>query len=145
MTTTCEYSVIIHASPNRVWELLTTTALMQQWMAEPEMQLEVITDWSIGGPIVIKAFHHVAIENHGQVLQFDPPHRLQYSHLSSISGLPDKPEHHSIFDFQLEPADEGTKLTVTASGFPTEAIYRHIDFYWRVTVVVLQRFVEAHG
>lgn len=116
---------------------------MQAWMGEKEMNVEVITDWREGHSIVVKGFHHVLFENKGYVLQFVPPKRLRYSHLSSVSRLPETPENQSIFDFLLEPVDEGTKLTVTASVFPTEAIYRHIDFYWRVTIGVLKTFVEG--
>jgi hypothetical protein len=32
---------------------------------------------------------------------------------------------------------------LTLSSFPTLEIEKHLDFYWRVTLGILQRFVEA--
>lgn len=114
-------------------------------MGEPELKIEVFTDWHEGHSIVVKGFHHVEFENKGRVLRVDPPHHLRYSHLSSVSRLPETPENHTIFDFRLESLEETTKLTITASGFPTEAIYRHVDFYWRVTLGILKTFVEENA
>lgn len=43
-----------------------------------------------------------------------------------------------------EPSIEGdTDLTVTLTGFATESIFKHLDFYWRGTVGVLKRHVES--
>ena len=35
-------------------------------------------------------------------------------------------------------------LTLTITNFPTEAIYKHLDFYWRTALEVFKRFVEQH-
>jgi hypothetical protein len=35
-----------------------------------------------------------------------------------------------------------TSLTLTINNFPTETIYRHLDFYWRTTLVMLKKFTE---
>jgi hypothetical protein len=67
---------------------------------------------------------------------------LQYSHLSSLSRLPDTPENHSVFEFRLAQAAGGTALTLAPRDFPTEAIFKHLDFYWRSTLGILKRFIE---
>lgn len=112
-------------------------------MAEPAMELEIITSWKTGSPIIIKGFHHMKFENRGTVLQFQPPHLLQYNHLSSLSRLQDKPENYSIITFSLVPLENNTSLTVTLSNFPTEAIFRHLDFYWRTTTEILKKMIET--
>jgi hypothetical protein len=76
-------------------------------------------------------------------LRFESPTILRYSHLSSLSRLPDRPESYSIFEFRLAPVGEGTSLTIAISNFPTESIFKHIDFYWRVTIGIFKRFVET--
>ena len=76
------------------------------------------------------------------VLAFEPPTVLRYSHLSSLSRLPDAPESYSVFEFRLAQRGGGTSLTVLLSGFPTESIRKHLEFYWRGTLGVLKRFVE---
>lgn len=137
-----ERTIIINASRSAVWEALTTPELMEQWMGEPEMMVEVETDWTVGGPILTRGFHYRRFENKGTVLRFEPTEALRYSHLSSASRLPDRPESYSVFEFRLEPAGDGTSLTVLVTGFPTESIFKHLDFYWRGTLGVLKQFVE---
>lgn len=136
------HTVLIEAPPERVWMTLTNIREMIAWMAEPEMQLEIDTNWIVGESITIRGFHHAHFENRGLVRQFAPPYHLEYSQLSSISGLADTPENHSIFEFRLDPVGGRTSLTITLRNFPTESIFRHLDFYWRVTVGLLKKFVE---
>lgn len=66
-------------------------------MADPEVGIELITNWKVGSPITIKGFHHIKFENKKTVLQFEPDKVLQYDYLSSLSRLPDKPENYSIY------------------------------------------------
>jgi hypothetical protein len=117
---------------------------MKQWMGEPEMQLEIVTDWQVGSPITIAGWHHVHFENKGTVLRFEPNLVLEYSHLSSVSRLRDEAESYTKIEFRLVPADEHcTSLNLRISGFPTESIFRHFDFYWRMTLPILRRFVVS--
>ena len=138
-----EKSIVIEAPVTAVWNVLTDPGLMKQWMAEPELELKIITDWKIGSPIITKGFHHLQFENKGTVLQFEPYRTLHYNYLSSISRLPDKPENYTGVEFSLSPLQDKTFLKVTVSNFPTETIYKHVDFYWRGTVVKLKKLVEG--
>lgn len=129
-----------------MWRALTDPALIRQWAAEPETNLEVVTDWTVGGSIVMRGFHHARFENRGTVLEFEPHALLRYTHLSSISRLPERPESYTEVAFRLSPSGEGgTSLTLELANFPTDSIYRHLDFYWRVTVEVFRRFVESRA
>ncbi|HEY8894738.1 MAG TPA: SRPBCC domain-containing protein, partial [Niastella sp.] len=78
----------------------------------------------------------------GTVLQFEPGKVLSYSHLSSLSRLPDQPNNYTVITFNLAPLQDQTSLTLTINNFPTETIYRHLDFYWRTTLVMLKKFTE---
>jgi uncharacterized protein YndB with AHSA1/START domain len=137
-------TVIIRADTTAVWRALTDPVLIRRWAAEPELNLEVVTDWQVGSPIIFKGIHHVRFENYGTVLHFQPNTFLQYTHLSSISRLPDRPENYTRIAFRLSPSDDGlTSLSVELENFPTESILRHLDFYWRVTIEVLKQFIET--
>jgi uncharacterized protein YndB with AHSA1/START domain len=137
-------SIGIAAPPSAVWRALTDPALMKKWMAEPEMQIDIVTDWTVGSPVVITGRHHVRFENRGVVLRFEPGSVLEYSHLSSVSRLSDRPESYTTLSFRITPAGtHSTSLRLTISGFPTESIFRHFDFYWRTTLMILKRFVEG--
>lgn len=134
--------VSINASATDVWNYLTNPVLMKRWMGEPEMNIEVITDWKVGKPILIKGIHHVDFENKGTVLQFDPGKIIQYTHLSSISHLSDENESYSVITFLLSALEKGTFLEIQVENFPTESIYNHLAFYWHGTANVLKHVIE---
>jgi uncharacterized protein YndB with AHSA1/START domain len=132
----------INARPSKVWAVLTDTRHLVNWIGDPEMKIAVQTDWIIGNPIIITGFHHVKFKNKGIVLKHIENKLLSYTHLSSVSRLPDKPGSYSTFEFILTPAGEYTTLTVTIENFPTVAIQKHLEFYWKSTVTVIKEYVE---
>jgi uncharacterized protein YndB with AHSA1/START domain len=140
-----ENSTTIDAPPSTVWRALTDCDLMKQWAAEPVMGIEITTDWKIGSPIIVKGRHNnVDFENNGSILKFEPESILSYSHLSSISGLPDRAENYTIIEFRLLRAGENsTSLTVNVSNFPAESAFEHWQYYWRITIGVLKRLIES--
>jgi uncharacterized protein YndB with AHSA1/START domain len=134
-------TITINAPSAMVWAALTNPALMQQWMAETA--IDIITDWQVGKPIMIGGdLHGIKFENRGTVLQFEPEQLLQYTHLSSLSELPDAPENYSIFEFKIAPIENQTTLTLTLHNFPTEAIYKHLAFYWTVALAIIKKMLE---
>ncbi len=135
-------STIINTSPTKVWQTLTNTELMIQWLGGPEMEIEVHTNWQVNSPIIIKGFHHVKFVNKGVVIAFDNERKLSFTHLSSVSKLPDVPESYSILTFMLEPIRETSHLTLTIENFPTESIRKHLEFYWKTTVVTIKNKAE---
>lgn len=112
-------------------------------MGEPEMKLEVHTDWKINASILVRGFHHLNFENKGTVLLYDKEKKLSYSHLSSLSRLPDEPGNYSILEFVLTPLDKQTQLTIFITNFPTETIRKHLEFYWRGTIIKIKKIAEA--
>lgn len=137
-------SIFIDKTPSKVWKYLTSPHLMKKWMGDPEMDIEVISDWKTGSPIVIKTFHHVQFENKGTILQFEPESVFQYEYLSSMSNLEDLAENYTRITFRLVPEEKGTKLTVEAQNFPTVEIYKHLEFYWNGTVTLLKNCIEKN-
>jgi len=135
-------SVIIHADRKFIWKTLTDPALMTKWLGEPDMRLEVHSNWEVNEAIIIRGFNHVNFENKGVVLQFHKNSRLTYSHLSSLSHLADKQENYSILDFILFNATDGIELQLNITNFPTEVIRKHLEFYWRSTVVKIKKMAE---
>ncbi|UHG94486.1 SRPBCC domain-containing protein (plasmid) [Spirosoma oryzicola] len=115
---------------------------MTEWLAEPEAQIQVITNWQINTSITIRGFHHVKFENKGIVLRFDQERKVAYTHLSSVSRLPDTAENYSILEFTLTPTNQFTHLRLTIENFPTESIQKHLEFYWRTTLFLIKEQVE---
>lgn len=134
--------VTINATAEKVWEILTTPILMASWMGS-EMEITVATSWRVGSPIFIRGIHHGRFENKGWVLQYDEGHRLSYSHLSDISTLPDIPENYCVLDFVLTTIADKIQLTINIRNFPTEVIRKHLEFYWRTTIVKIKQTAES--
>ncbi|MEZ4710210.1 MAG: SRPBCC domain-containing protein [Caldilineaceae bacterium] len=44
MTQQINIATVINASPATVWDALTKPGLMKQWMVEPGMDIEILTD-----------------------------------------------------------------------------------------------------
>ncbi|PST83650.1 SRPBCC domain-containing protein [Pedobacter yulinensis] len=118
---------------------------MKLWMGEPEMNVTVTTDWIVGNTIEISGFHHTGFVNTGKVLRFEPCSVLAYSYLSSISRLPDVPENQTRLTFSLIPLTATTKLSLHIENFPTDTIYKHLNFYWQATCVLLRDLVGENA
>jgi uncharacterized protein YndB with AHSA1/START domain len=67
MTDKFSTAVIINSEPAKVWAVLTEHRRMTQWMADPEMRIEVYTNWEINTGILVRGFHHLKFENKGIV------------------------------------------------------------------------------
>ncbi len=133
--------VIVDAPVSTTWRVLTEPELMRQWMFEEP--IEIITDWQVGGPILIKGhIHDIYFENTGKVLQFQPNECLRYEHLSSLSKLPHEPGSYTTLDFKLQAVKDQTLLKISLENFPTESIYKHLKFYWETTLGILKKFAE---
>lgn len=137
-----EKHIVIDAAPEAVWDYLTKPELMKAWMGEEGMELEIVTDWEVGHPVIITGFHYGPFENKGVVMQCDPGKVLQYNHLSSASRLADVAENYTVITFRLRPDKQQTFLSVSAGNFPTESIYKHLNFYWAGTLFILKQAIE---
>ncbi|MNY11502.1 hypothetical protein D3C86_1445340 [compost metagenome] len=119
------------------------TQAEKRWISDSA--IDILTDWKVGGPITMLVqadSYKDYFENKGTVLQFEPEHLLQYSHLSSLSRLPDQIENYTIITFRLIPGNGKTSLDLTLSNFPTEIIYQHLAFYWNVTLELIKKLIE---
>lgn len=138
------YSIDIAATPSTVWHALTDPAQLQQWMTEDK--LDITTTWQPGTPIIIRGTSpDHSFVNKGIVVAYQPDTVLEYTHLSSLSNLPDVPGNYTSIKLQLSPTEEGTHLQITLSNFPTESIYRHFVFYWRIAIHSIKKYVERLG
>lgn len=137
-----EKRILIQASPGKVWAYLTDSKLMKEWMGDPEMNIEIITDWKVGNSFVIRGFHHAQFENKGTILQFEPETVFQYDYLSSLSNLEDTPNNYTTISFRLLEKEGQTELIVEAVNFPTVEIYKHVEFYWNGTLGIIKWKIE---
>jgi uncharacterized protein YndB with AHSA1/START domain len=111
-------SIIIDASPEKVWETLTNPSLISQYL----FGAQTITDWKVGSDILFK----INVENtefidKGLVVENVPNRILLYKYWSGFCGLDDKPENYSTVLYNREVIEKNrTKLEWTQKGFADE-------------------------
>ena len=134
-----------------VWLALTDPSAGEKWR-----NADFKTDWTPNVPFEIIA--RVGDKNYhdkGLVLRFDPPHLLEYTYWSSISGVPDTPDSRSTIRMSLEPRQSATTLLTVDHQVPPspvkrgkdweigpESAWKHVQFYWRMTLPILKEVVE---
>jgi uncharacterized protein YndB with AHSA1/START domain len=143
-------SIEIIAGPERVWRALTEARAGETWR-----NADFHTDWTPGVPFEITA--RVGEEQYrdkGLVLRFDPPKVLEYTYWSRLSGLADTPDSRSTIKMSLDPRGSATVLTVEQQVPPSplergkdweigpESGWKHVQFYWRITLPILKGVVE---
>jgi len=134
-------TVNINASVSKVWDAMTNPALIKLWMSDSA--IDVISEWQVGSPIIFRGdLHWISFENKGTIRQFDPEKVFQYNYWSSLSNLPDIPENYTEVRFVLTPIEDKTMVILTLNNFPDEIIYKHVNFYWNVTLAILKKLCE---
>jgi uncharacterized protein YndB with AHSA1/START domain len=133
-------SIIIDAPVDRVWDALVNPVAIKQYM----FGTTVTSDWKKGGPIVWKGeWQGKTYQDKGVIRQIEPGRALQYTHFSSLSGLPDKPENYHTVTIQLEPEGERTRLSLTQDNNPTEDVRAHMEDNWKMVLAGLKKVAEA--
>ena len=110
---TARVDKVIAASAPDIWTALTTPSALKQFF----FGAEVITDWKVGSPIRMKGeFKGKTYEDKGDIVTFDPPRQLSFSHWSAMSGQPDTPANYHLVTFDLAPEGAATHVTLSQAN-----------------------------
>ena len=141
-----EKTMVLRAPRSKVWRALTNSAQFGEWfgakVAEP-----FTPGRRVRGPITIPQYTHLAFEVTVEQME---PERL-FSWRWQPGGNPDidPTEPTTLVVFQLEEVPEGTRLTVTESGFdripPSRRAkaYRGNDEGWTGQFDNLRKYLAA--
>jgi len=143
--TSFERAIFVAAPVEILWTSLTDPLRMAQWMGDDAMPVFVHHEERVGSSIVVRGRQHVPFESRGRILAWTPTRRFTWTHLSTLSNLPDEPANYTTLDFALAVAGDGSTLEFTMAGFPTLIIRKHLVLYWDATLGVLRRHAEAHA
>jgi uncharacterized protein YndB with AHSA1/START domain len=133
-------SINISAPSTDVWNALVTPQAIKQYM----FGTNVVSNWSEGSSIVWKGeWQGKSYEDQGKILQFKPGQRLQYSHFSSLSGLPDKPENYHTVTIDLAVEGPHTRVSLAQDNNATEEARAHSEKNWGMMLTGLKNFLEA--
>ena len=136
---TATASTMIHAAPAVVWDALTNPESIKKYM----FGTDVTTTWREGSPIYWKGeWKGRSYEDKGIVLQFRPPHNLEYSHYSPLSGLPDVPASYHTVMIKLEDEGSHTRVLLKQDNNPSEEARDHSQENWETMLKGLKQYVE---
>ena len=129
----------INASADRVWEALVTPSMIKQYM----FGTNVTSDFKEGSPITWKGeWQGKAYEDRGVIKKSEPQRRLQYTHFSPLSGLPDKPENYHNITIELSPNGSQTGVSLSQDNNPTDEEREHSEQNWNTMLEGLKKFLE---
>ena len=132
-------SVLIAATPERVWTALAEPEQTERWLGGPRLEFG-----QVGEPVRFSGlFQGKPYRDRGALLALGPSALLRYDHWSAISLVPDTPEHRTLITFTLAPEGDGTRLTVTHERLEPGTNFKHARFFWGTAVLVLKDIVEG--
>src|SRR5215472_12531005 len=103
-----EVSQQIHAPKERIWQALTTPALLKQFF----FGADVKSTWKEGDPITFSGeYDGKSYVDKGVIRSSNPGEQLSFTHWSALSGQPDEPENYHVVTIDLN--DRGRDVTVT--------------------------------
>jgi uncharacterized protein YndB with AHSA1/START domain len=116
MTDRIEKSIELAAPIERVWRALTDHAEFGQWF-RVKLEGPFVPGQASRGYITYPGYEHVRWE--AKVVRLEAPHHFSFSwHPYAIEPNVDySGETPTLVEFRLEPTSNGTRLTLTESGF----------------------------
>jgi uncharacterized protein YndB with AHSA1/START domain len=139
--------VVLRAPRSRVWRALTDPGQFGEWFGA-WLEGRFVPGQTMRGPITSPGYTHLAFE---AIVEQMEPERL-FSWRWQPGGDPDvdPAEPTTLVVFELEDVPEGTRLTVTESGFDQIPIsrrsksYRENDAGWTGQLKSIQRYLGSH-
>jgi uncharacterized protein YndB with AHSA1/START domain len=104
---TTVYTTYIAATPERVWEALTTAELSRQYFFGNAVEI----DLKIGGAFIVRA-PDGSLHIGGEVFECDPPRKLTVTFNVNWPGLVEK-LGPTLVTYEIEPAGNAVRLTLT--------------------------------
>jgi uncharacterized protein YndB with AHSA1/START domain len=104
---TTVYTIYIAATPERVWEALTTAELSRQYFFGNAVEI----DLRVGGAFIARA-PDGSLHIGGEVFECDPPRRLTVTFNVNWPALVEK-LGPTLVTYEIEPTGDAVRLTMT--------------------------------
>ena len=137
-TLSIELEFTFNASPEKVWEALTSPTLIKQYFFGTDLSCS----WQVGAPITWRGeWEGTTYEDKGTVLEFEPNRYLKYNYWSSFSGKEDKPENYFEISNALRQENGQTILTITQDGLENEEKRAHSEQNWQAVMAEMAKIL----
>jgi uncharacterized protein YndB with AHSA1/START domain len=133
-------STTVNAPSEDVWHALVDPQSIKDYM----FGTEVVSDWRQGSAITWKGeWKGKKYVDKGVILTAEPRRELRYSHFSTLSGLPDRPENYHTVTIRLAEDGTGTTVSLSQDKNPNEDAKRHSEENWQRMLDALKKLVEG--
>jgi uncharacterized protein YndB with AHSA1/START domain len=137
-----ETTIRIKAPAEKVWEALTTPALIEKYL----MGTRVTTDWQQGSAITYEGeYNGKSYHDKGIIKKIEPGKILQRTYWSSMGGKEDKPENYNLVTYRLSGKDDKTVVTLTQDNVLSEEEKKHVTGNWKAVLKKLKEVVEHNN
>jgi uncharacterized protein YndB with AHSA1/START domain len=100
----------IEAPASEVWAALTTPETIKTYFFGSDVE----TDWEPGSPITWRGeYEGKSYEDKGEIQDIEPERSMTFTHYSSMSGKPDRPENYATVTYDLKEKGDKTEVKVT--------------------------------
>ena len=132
-------NITINAPVHKVWEGLTKPEMIKQYLHGTD----AISDWKQGSPLLFKGiWKGKPYSDKGEILKMEKEKLFQYTWLSSMSGLEDRPENYSIITYNLRVVNGGTELALTQENVTNEEAKKNSEQNWTAVLNGLKDLLE---
>ncbi|MCW3119812.1 MAG: hypothetical protein JWM28_3894 [Chitinophagaceae bacterium] len=134
-----EATISIDAPAEKVWEALTTPALIEKYL----MGTHVTTDWQQGSAITYDGeYNGKKYHDKGVIKKIELGKILQTTYWSSAGGKEDKPENYNLVTYKLSNKEDKTVVTLTQDNVISEKEKEHVTGNWRTVLKKLKEVAE---
>lgn len=135
-----EAAITINVPVKRVWHALITPGDIKHYM----FGANAVSDWHVGSPIIWKGeWQGKPYEDRGVILQMIPEQRLQYSHYSPLSGLPNEPQYYHKVTIELTREGNATRVELTQDMNDTEEERLQSEQNWGMMLAAMKKYLEG--
>jgi uncharacterized protein YndB with AHSA1/START domain len=132
-------SVVLNASPERVWKALTDPEQIKEYL----FGTKTTSDWKKGGPITYTGeWEGKKYEDKGKIIDIRPNELLHTTYFSSMSGKEDKPENYANVLYKITPSGNSVILTIVQDNNADEKSRDHSESNWKMVLDSLKKMVE---
>ena len=141
-----EKTIVLRAPRSKVWRALTDSAQFGEWF-QARLGGPFTPGRKVRGPMTYPGYEHLTFEV--TVEQMEPERLFSWRWQPGGDSNPDPAEPTTLVVFELEEVPEGTRLTVTETGFDRIPIarrpkaYRENDKGWTGQLDSLRKYVAS--
>jgi len=138
---TIKKEIVIEATAERVFSALTSSVEIPQFY--PLKSVE--STWTVGGEVLYKGeVEGAPFTDYGVIEQLESPSVYRYRYWSDNHGTQRMAENFLSIEYQLEGADEGTRLTLVQRNIKSPDLYQLMDTQvWDFLLGSLKKYLEA--